>query len=164
MPKIGQKLRSEQEIFDELEGLCASPGYVHAIAFLCFRDSLIRYQGEMTSEDMKHLFSREHLVRTEISTLVGLLVKADIDYSLPAPAITQQHLERTEELLEELHRAMGMSPTPSARAMRFARLSSTVASQATPFSIVILLSRSTRRIMRGSHRTSTFPSKRHEKL
>jgi hypothetical protein len=110
MPKIGQKLRSEQEIFDELEGLCASPGYVHAIAFLCFRDSLIRYQGEMTSEDMKHMFSREHLVRTEISTLVGLLVKADIDYSLPAPAITQQHLERTEELLEELHRAMGMSP------------------------------------------------------
>ena len=110
MLKIGQKLRSEQEIFDELEGLCASPGYVHAIAFLCFRDSLIRYQGEMTSEDMKHLFSREHLVRTEISTLVGLLVKADIDYSLPAPAITQQHLERTEELLEELHRAMGMSP------------------------------------------------------
>lgn len=83
---------------------------MHAIAFLCFRDSLIRYQGEMTSEDMKHLFSREHLVRTEISTLVGLLVKADIDYSLPAPAITQQHLERTEELLEELHRAMGMSP------------------------------------------------------
>jgi hypothetical protein len=113
MPKIGQKLRSEQEIFDELEGLCASPGYVHAIAFLCFRDSLIRYQGEMTSEDMKHLFSREHLVRTEISTLVGLLVKADIDYSLPAPAITQQHLARTEELLEELHRAMGMSPLSS---------------------------------------------------
>jgi hypothetical protein len=103
-------LRSEQEIFDELAELCTSPGYVHAIVLLCFRDNLIRYQGEMTAEDMKHMFSPEHLVRTEISTLVGLLIKKDIDYSLPAPAITQQYLERTEELLEELHRAMGMSP------------------------------------------------------
>jgi hypothetical protein len=103
-------LRSEKEIFDELAGLCTSPGYVHAIAFLCFRDNIVRYQGEMTAEDMRHMFSPEHLVRTEISTLVGLLIKAEIDYSLPAPAITQQYLERTEELLEELHRAMGMSP------------------------------------------------------
>jgi hypothetical protein len=94
-------LRSEHEIFDELAGLCTSPGYVHAIAFLCFRDSIVRYQGEMTAEDVKHMFSPEHLVRTEISTLVGLLIKAAIDYSLPAPAVTQQYLERTEELLEE---------------------------------------------------------------
>jgi hypothetical protein len=107
---MSQKLRSEQEIFDELAGLCTSPGYVHTIAFLFFRDNIVRYQGEMTAEDMKHMFSPEHLVRTEISTLVGLLIKADIDYSLPAPAITQQYLDRTEELLEELHRAMGMSP------------------------------------------------------
>ncbi len=41
---------------------------------------------------------------------MGLLIKADIDYSLPAPAITQQYLACTEELLEELHRAMAMSP------------------------------------------------------
>jgi hypothetical protein len=103
-------MRSEQEIFDELAMLCTSPGYAHAITSLCFRDSLVHYQGEMTPEDMKHMFSPEHLVRTEISTLVGLLVKAEIDYSLPAPAIAQQHLKRTEELLEELHRAMAMSP------------------------------------------------------
>ena len=110
LAQSGQKLRSEQEIFDELAGLCTSPGYVHTIAFLCFRDNIVRYQGEMTAEDMKHMFSRKHLVRTEISTLIGLLIKADIDYSLPPPAVTQQYLERTEELLEELHRAMGISP------------------------------------------------------
>ena len=66
----------------------------------------MRYQGEMTADDMKHMFSPEHLVRTEISTLVGLLIKADIDYTLPDPAVTQQYIERTEELLEEMHRAM----------------------------------------------------------
>jgi hypothetical protein len=99
-------LRSEQEIFDELARLCTSPGYVHALAFLCLRDNVVRYQGEMTADDMKHMFSPEHLVRTEISTLVGLLIKADIDYALPDPAVTQQNIERTEELLEEMHRAM----------------------------------------------------------
>ena len=103
-------MRSEQEIFDELARLCTSQGYVHALAFLCFRDNIVRYQGEMTADDMKHMFSAEHLVRTEISTLVGLMIKADIDYSLPDPAVTQQYMERTEELLEELHRAIAASP------------------------------------------------------
>jgi hypothetical protein len=79
---------------------------VHALAFLCFRDNIVRYQGEMTADDMEHMFSPERLVRTEISTLVGLLIKADIDYALPDPAVTQQNIERTEELLEEMHRAM----------------------------------------------------------
>jgi hypothetical protein len=103
-------MRKEQEIFDELASLCTSQGYVHALALLCFRDNIVRYQGEMTPDDMKHMFSPEHLIRTEISTLVGLMIKADIDYSLPDPPITQQYMERTEELLEELHRAIAVSP------------------------------------------------------
>ena len=64
----------------------------------------------MTAEDMKHMFSPEHLLRTEISTLLGLMIKADIDYSLPDPAVTQHYMERTEELLEELHRTIAASP------------------------------------------------------
>lgn len=51
-------MRAEQEIFDELTNLCASPGYAHAIAYLCFRDNVIRYSGEMTAADMQHLFRR----------------------------------------------------------------------------------------------------------
>jgi hypothetical protein len=70
---------------------------VRALAFLCFRDNIVRYKGEMTADDMKHMFSPEHLVRTEISTLMGLTIKADIDYSLPDPAVTQ-------------HRAIAASP------------------------------------------------------
>jgi hypothetical protein len=98
-------VRPEQEIFDELTALCASPGYAHALAFLCFRDNIVRYQGEMMAEDMKHMFSPQHLVRTEISTLVGLLIKTDIDYTLPNPAVTGQYITRTEELLGEMHQA-----------------------------------------------------------
>ena len=49
-------IRAEQEIFDELVGLCASPGYAHAVAYFCFRDNMIQYSGEMKAEDMRHLF------------------------------------------------------------------------------------------------------------
>jgi len=34
-------MRPEQEIFDELAKVCSSPGYIHAIAYLCFRDNMI---------------------------------------------------------------------------------------------------------------------------
>lgn len=36
-------VRDESEIFSELEALCSSPGYVHAIVYLCFRDNTIKY-------------------------------------------------------------------------------------------------------------------------
>jgi hypothetical protein len=99
-------MREEQDIFDELAGLCTAPGYVHAIAYLCFRDNVVRYQGEMTANDMRSLFSPTRLVRTEISTLIGLLMKKEIDYSLPTPEVTQRYITRTEDLLNEMHRAM----------------------------------------------------------
>jgi hypothetical protein len=99
-------MREEQDIFDELATLCTSPGYVHAIAYLCFRDNIVRYQGEMTAKDMQNLFSPTRLVRTEMSTLIGLLMKEEIDYGLPTPEITQQYITRTEELLNEMHREM----------------------------------------------------------
>ncbi len=100
-------MKSEQDIFDELAALCTSPGYVHAIAHLCFRDNIIHYQDEMTAEDMRHLFSPTRLLRTEISTLIGLLIKKDVDYALPAPEVLQRYLDQTETLLDELHQAIG---------------------------------------------------------
>lgn len=38
--------RTEREIFSELETLCADPGYIHAVAYFCFRDNLIKYTGQ----------------------------------------------------------------------------------------------------------------------
>ncbi|WP_205012746.1 hypothetical protein [Nitrosomonas sp. HPC101] len=102
-------MRSEQEIFDELASLCASPGYAHAVAYLCSRDNMIRYSGEMTAEDMQHLFSKSRLIRTETSTLIGLMLKSPIDYTLPAPPVLEKYIESTEALLEEIHHAMSAS-------------------------------------------------------
>jgi hypothetical protein len=68
--------RSEEEIFDELELLCGSPGYVHALAFLCFRDNMVGFGDALTLEDIQEMFSPDRLIRTEISTLFGLLVRS----------------------------------------------------------------------------------------
>lgn len=99
-------MRPEQTIFEELAGLCSSPGYIHAIAYLCFRDNMIAYSDEMKSEDMQHLFSSSRLIRTETSTLIGLLIKNDIDHTLQSPSVMQDYIDKTETLLEEIHRSM----------------------------------------------------------
>lgn len=108
-----KKARSEQVVFDDLAKLCVSTGYVHAIACLCLRDNIIGYSDEMKAEDMQHLFTKSRLIRTEISTLIGLMLKGNIDYSLPAPKIIDCYIKKTEALLEELHQTMLSSPLAS---------------------------------------------------
>lgn len=103
---MGTAVRSEQTIFDELAGLCTLPGYVHAIAYLCSRDNMIWYSGEMKAEDMRHLFSNDRLIRTETSTLIGLMLKGEIDYTIPAPEVLEKYVKSTESLLVEIHHAM----------------------------------------------------------
>ncbi len=99
-------MRQEQEIFDDLARLCVSPGYAHAIACLCFKHNMVFYREKMTADDMRPLYSPDRLIRTEISTLIGLLVKEDIDYTFPDPSVFQQYLDKTETLLKELHVSM----------------------------------------------------------
>lgn len=77
--------RSENEIFQELEILCSSPGYIHAIAYFCFRDNTIKYADEMSVENVLQQFNKTRLVRTEISTVIGLALKNELDISHPPP-------------------------------------------------------------------------------
>jgi hypothetical protein len=98
--------RPEQEIFDELGELSATPGFAHVIAYFCARDNFTRYRDEMRAEDMQHLYSRSRLIRTEIFTLIGLMIRADPDYDAPPPEAPVGLARRTEALLEELHHSM----------------------------------------------------------
>lgn len=104
--KPAAEARSEQTIFDELERLCALPGYVHAIAYFCHRDNVVRYSEEVTTKDMEHLFSEDRLIRTEIASLVGLMLKNGIDFRLPNAEVIQGYIEKTEALLAEMHVSM----------------------------------------------------------
>lgn len=99
-------MRSEDTIFEDLAYLCVSKGFIHAIATICFRDTVIGFSDELKTEDMA---SRSHpscLIRTEITTLIGLMMKAPIDYSLPDPYVLSQYIEKAEALLDELHQTM----------------------------------------------------------
>lgn len=99
-------MRSEQDVFQDLEALCRSPGYAHAIGYFCLRDNVIGYTGTLTAEDMEHQFSLSRLIRTEISTLLGLLVKGPIDFAPPGAEAIESYIKQTEALLEELHQLM----------------------------------------------------------
>jgi hypothetical protein len=89
------EMRSEADVLSDLAAICRSDGYVHALAYLCFRDSVVRYTGEMRPKDMLPIFSNDRLIRTEISTLVGLMIQGDMNWTMPSPDIVQEQLDRT---------------------------------------------------------------------
>lgn len=99
--------RDERTIIAELQSLCRSPGYIHAIASFCFRDVMVFYSGEMTAKDLDRPTSHERLIRTEISTLLGFLIQDDISFAFPGSRAVQEFIDRTEFLLKELHQALG---------------------------------------------------------
>src|SRR4029078_10450289 len=96
-------MRSEAEVFSDLAALCRSEGYVHALAYLCFRDNIVRYSGALRSKDMLRLFALDRLISTEIWTLIGLMVQGDMNWIRPSPDIVQEQIDRKESLLKELH-------------------------------------------------------------
>ena len=99
-------MRSEQEIFNDLATLCSSKGFIHAVAAICFRDNIVGFGDELRAEDMAHMYSKSRLIRTEVTTLIGLMMRAPIDLSLPAPGVITDYIEQAEALLEELHQSM----------------------------------------------------------
>lgn len=103
---MNQSIRTESKIFADLSEICASPGYLHAIAYFCFRDNTIRYGDVMTPEDVLEQFGMDRLVRTEISTLIGLACKGDLNADMQTPETIQRYIDKTEELLKEIHHSM----------------------------------------------------------
>ena len=99
-------MRLEQEIFDDLATLSISKGYIHAIANVCFRDYVVSFGDELKPENILRLYSRLRLIRTEVTTLIGLMMRAPIDFSLPLPQTISDYIERSETLLEELHHTL----------------------------------------------------------
>lgn len=103
---MDQVRRTESEVFAELSMLCASPGYLHTIAYFCFRDNTIRYGDVMTSDDVLEQFGMHRLVRTEISTLIGLACKGELNADMQTPEVIQGYIDGTEKLLLEIHHTM----------------------------------------------------------
>jgi len=107
--------QSEREIFLELEALCTAPGFIHAIAYISTRDNIISYANEMKQDDLRPLHGRERLVRNEVNALIGLMVKSNIDYTLPDEVTLESYVERCQDLLKKIHEAMGRAEWQSLR-------------------------------------------------
>lgn len=101
-----EAVRSEDEIFSDLAELCVKPGYVHALVYLAFRENIILFDKKLTAVDLQNKHDPSRLIRTEITTLLGLLVKAEIDWTIPQPSAFQAYIDTSVKLLEELHRCM----------------------------------------------------------
>lgn len=98
--------RSEAEVFEELKILTAQPGYVHAVAGICYRDNLVSFQGEYKASDLEYLSDRKRLNRNEINTLLGLMMRQPMDLTEVDEGTLRAYSSRTDALLGELHDAM----------------------------------------------------------
>lgn len=99
--------RAESDILNDLEKLCASAGYAHTLAFICWRENFIGYdKNELKPDDLGKMKSFNRLIRNEISLLIGLMVKSPLSLEQPSIADYQVQMEGTERLLNELHHAM----------------------------------------------------------
>jgi hypothetical protein len=94
------------DIFADLEALCASPGFIHSIAYLSARDTMFHFQGEATPDDLATMHAAGRLIRNEVNVLIGILVKQEIDYSAPDAGTFERHVSQSESLLDEMHHAM----------------------------------------------------------
>lgn len=103
-------MRTEQEIFEEVEQLCTSPGYIHALAHICLNDNFVSYaESGISKDDFLQKYSWDRLIRAEITILIGLLVKGPIDCSPPTLDRLRQYIDDTYRLMNELHEAISPS-------------------------------------------------------
>jgi hypothetical protein len=111
-------MRSETDILSELEQLCASPGYIHLYADIVFRNTFVRIAESIKGDDFNESFGKDHLIRTELATLLGLIIKQKIDFTIPSRNRMVELGTRTLILLEELHVSLAgpMRPSPETAA------------------------------------------------
>ena len=55
---------------------------------------------------MAQMFDKSRLIRTEITTLIGLMMRAPIDFTLPPPEMLDNYIKQSKLLLEELNKLM----------------------------------------------------------
>ena len=106
MSPRGTAPRPEPEVFADLASLCISPGYIHALALISLHSEIVMFDKELTPEAMSQQYSGDRLIPAEISTLVGLMMQATIDFGAPGPSEIMRYLDQTQALLHELHQAI----------------------------------------------------------
>jgi hypothetical protein len=98
--------RAEDEILKELQVLCTSDGYAEVLAYLCLRDNFICYEGSLKPHDLKDMKGNDRLLRSEITLLIGMMLKRPMLENRLDQSIFLDYLNSTERLLSELHQSL----------------------------------------------------------
>jgi hypothetical protein len=98
--------KSEAEVIDDLITLCSSNGFIHVLSYITARDCLILSQGELDKQDFGHWYSNNKLLRTEISTLHGLMLKSKIECEVPEELEFINMVNSVDQLMQDLHDSM----------------------------------------------------------
>lgn len=97
-------MRTEQQIFNELEVLSTQEGFWEVVAFFCWKDTFIHFSGEKLDEKaFAQTFDRTRLSRTELSTLIGLACKNGFNDKQLGLDELKARAEYVWHLLDELH-------------------------------------------------------------
>lgn len=99
-------MKTLQSIFNALGRLCTSKGFIHALAALQVRENVVSHDGHLTAHDLLKHVGPDRLIRTELTTLIGLLMREPIDFSLPSPQTLSTYIQQSDSLLGQLHEAM----------------------------------------------------------
>lgn len=99
-------MRTEQEIFNELEVIAAQEGFWEVIAFFCWKDTFIHFSGDkLDGKAFAQTFDKTRLSRTELSTLIGLACKSGFSDKQLSLDELNERAEHVWKLLDELHRS-----------------------------------------------------------
>lgn len=100
---IGVSHFMESSKFEELEELCRQEGMLHVLSYLSRRDCTVGFHGELKSDDLSHFYSKERLIRTEISTLQGLILKHGYNTTPIETPSLKLLVDNSERILFEIH-------------------------------------------------------------
>lgn len=99
-------MRGEKDIFSELEALCTSEGFIHALAVLCLLSSVVTLGDTVVPEDLLPMYSWERLTRVELATMQGLMVKRPLQLERPSSQELLRQVNEAHRLMDELHQAI----------------------------------------------------------
>ena len=99
-------MRTEEAIFEELGNVCTQKGYIHVLAITCYQNNFVTFDEALTTDVLAKIYDKENLIRSKITTLIGLMMQAPINFSIPSVSDTHQFLARTVDLLSELHQVI----------------------------------------------------------
>lgn len=106
-----KKYRTEQEVFADLESLCKEDGFIYAYSILCTRDNfMIKKLGDESLDSIQKWYSPERLIRNELNTLQGLMIKRKQELDPIDTDRIMIQVARADSLLKEIHDSMTFHP------------------------------------------------------